>query len=132
VCSSKLCDLCNEIGESVSASVVCKDEQLYLCHPCGRKHQVQRATKAHKVINIEVERNEEVLCELCLIENEKVKAYGYCETCEESEYMCISCSKRHTTSKIFKGHLVNINLENKPKNSTDGKQRSVFLYKCEE
>jgi hypothetical protein len=125
---TKLCDLCGEIGESVNASVVCKDEQVYLCDPCGRRHQVQLATKSHKVISIGEDKKKETLCEICLVENERVPAYGFCETCEESELLCHSCAKRHTASKMFKSHFVNTNLEKRQSVSQFSAQVSIFFF----
>ncbi|MES1922079.1 Tripartite motif-containing protein 45 [Bonamia ostreae] len=127
ICSTNLCALCNDVGESVNASLVCKEEHIYLCDPCGRRHKIQRATKSHKVITIEEDRAKEVLCELCLGENERVPAYGYCETCEDPEYMCRSCSKRHTASKIFKSHSINTDLETRPNDSQSSAQVSIIF-----
>jgi hypothetical protein len=121
--STKFCYLCHAIDESVDASVVCKAEHIYLCDSCGRRHQIQRATKSHVIIAIE----KDILCEICLVENEKMPAYGYCETCDDSEYMCRSCSKRHTASNMFRSHSVNTDLKSKTnKSQPSGKVHIPF------
>ncbi|XP_062586611.1 uncharacterized protein LOC134248210 [Saccostrea cucullata] len=103
------CHLCHEIGESVPASLVCKEEQIYLCNPCGKRHQFQRSTKSHTVTDIE--EYKKLFCEICECLNEKVPAYAFCETCEDPEYFCLPCSKRHIASEIFKSHSICTNLD---------------------
>ncbi|MES1922072.1 Tripartite motif-containing protein 45 [Bonamia ostreae] len=127
ICSTNLCDLCYDVNVSANASLVCKEEQIYLCGRCGRRHQIQNATKSHKVTTIEEDRKKEVLCDLCLGDKERVPAYGYCETCEDPEYMCLSCSKRHTASKMFKSHSMSTDLENRPNNSQSSVKVSFIL-----
>lgn len=126
ISSTNLCDLCYDVNESVNASQVCKEEQIYLRDPCERQHQIQNATKSNKVTTIAEGRKQEVLCDLCLCVNERVPAYGYCGTCEDPEYMCLPCSKRHTSSKMFKSHSMNTDLENRPNNSQSSAKVSYF------
>jgi hypothetical protein len=108
--------------------VVCKNEKVYLCDPCGQRHCIQLATRSHLVISIEEDKKNEVLCEICLVLDQSVPAYGFCETCEESELLCHSCAKRHTASNMFKSHVVNTDFERRLNSSQLSAQVLTFLF----
>ncbi|XP_056014684.1 uncharacterized protein LOC125674781 isoform X2 [Ostrea edulis] len=91
------CSLCADKQDSdvAEAELHCKDEDIFLCNDCGRRHKLDDATKHHEILRLQ---DGEMICDLCL--DSSIIGYGYCQDCEDPEVFCLPCSRRHCTEYV--------------------------------
>lgn len=60
--------------------------------------------------SVDLQQEENVVCDQCLNDDKKVTATYFCKTCEDPEPLCELCAKQHTRQKAFRDHSLNGNM----------------------
>lgn len=48
----------------------------------------------------------EYVCYPCLLDNIKIEAKQFCQTCKDPEPLCEKCGKEHIRQKLTRGHTI--------------------------
>lgn len=59
---------------------------------------------------VDSKKKEDIECEPCLNDAQKITATHFCKTCEDPEPLCESCAKQHSRQKAFRDHELSRNI----------------------
>ncbi|XP_060602675.1 uncharacterized protein LOC132755777 isoform X2 [Ruditapes philippinarum] len=140
---SRYCEPCiNGRNVTVDAKQHCTDCEESYCENCSAAHKAQKATRNHKLTDIEEFLDNNVslskYCEPCLENGVSVEAVARCEEC--IEFYCENCARIHKSQKATRSHeITTLDVENKrcvceacSYNGDEDRPSSAMCVTCDE
>ncbi|XP_053384057.1 uncharacterized protein LOC123526710 [Mercenaria mercenaria] len=99
------CDPCKTVGDHAEAQGFCTNCEEYLCSTCFRSHSRSKLSKHHVLLDKDSMPKKTVKqCDPYKSVGDSIEGVVYCKDC--NEYLCDSCYKSHTRSKLSRHHIM--------------------------
>jgi len=93
------CDVCKLSGQNQDATFSCLECDENLCRDCKYLHMNRKATKDHKIADINSLNKIDHVCDICT-----GNAVHFCKIC--TEYLCAKCGDIHMKQKATASHIL--------------------------
>ncbi|XP_045161892.2 uncharacterized protein LOC123526709 [Mercenaria mercenaria] len=100
-----ICDPCKTVGDHAETQGYCTNCEEYLCDTCFRSHSRSKLSKHHVLLDKDaMPKKTAKQCDPCKSVGDEIEGVVYCKDC--NEYLCDSCYKSHTRSKLSRHHIM--------------------------